>query len=181
MSASPLKIAITGPESTGKSVLSIQLAEHYGTVFVPEYARRYLDQLGRPYTKDDILVIARGQLQSEQEFLQKAKGFLFCDTELIVAKIWSEVKYGSCDEWILENMIRNRYDLYLLCNIDLPWENDPQREHPHLRQYLFDLYEKELTGRTVPFVVISGSGEQRMMNAVKGIEAFFQGNVRLSH
>jgi nicotinamide riboside kinase len=169
-----LKVAITGPESTGKSMLSMQLAGHYGTLFVPEFARGYLDELGRPYTQEDILVIARGQLQSEQECLQKAKGFLFCDTELIVTKIWSEVKYGSCDEWIPENILSNRYDLYLLCNIDLPWENDPQREHPHLRPFLFDLYEKELIGRDLPYAVISGFGEQRLMNAINVIETFFQ-------
>jgi NadR type nicotinamide-nucleotide adenylyltransferase len=169
----PLKIAITGPESTGKSTLTMQLAEHFHTVFVSEYARGYIDRLGRHYVWDDILVIAQGQIASEQAMIKKAESMLFCDTELIVTKIWSDVKFGKCDPWILDKIRENKYDLFLLCDIDLPWEEDPQREDPHRRQFLFDLYENELSGYGFPFFVISGSGNQRLQNAVKVIETFF--------
>jgi NadR type nicotinamide-nucleotide adenylyltransferase len=167
------KIAITGPESTGKSLLSEQLARHYNTVWVPEYAREYIDGLNRPYNQQDILVIAKGQIRSEQTFYQKANSYLFCDTELIVTKIWSEVKYQNCDEWILAKIIENRYDLFLLCDIDLPWEEDPQREHPHKREFLFNLYKEELTGRGFPFFIISGFGNERLDNAIRVSETFF--------
>ncbi len=164
-----VKIAVTGPESTGKSLLSARLAERFRTVFVPEFAREYIDALDRPYVESDILAIAKGQMDSERRMEPRAKNFLFCDTELIVTKIWSEVRYGRCDPWILEAIERNRYDLFLLCDIDLPWEPDPQREHPHMRKYLFDLYFNELASRGFPFAVIGGSGNDRLENAVSAM------------
>ena len=169
----PLKIAITGPESTGKSILAEQLAEHYHTLWVPEYAREYINNLDHPYNQEDILEIARGQIRSETSIFRQTKELLICDTELMVTKIWSEVKYGKCDPWILNMLENHKYDLYLLCDIDLPWEEDPQREHPHEREYLFNLYKKELTGRALPFFVISGVGKKRLDNAIRVIETFF--------
>jgi NadR type nicotinamide-nucleotide adenylyltransferase len=167
-----LKIAVTGPESTGKSMLAERLAAHFNTVWVPEFAREFIDKLGRPYVPGDILTIAQGQVSYEEECLKKANGYLFCDTELIVTKIWSEFKYGSCDPWILDKIEENKYHLYLLCDIDLPWVEDPQREHPHLRRQLFDLYYLELSGRNLPFRVVSGAGNARLENALKHMEEF---------
>ena len=166
------RIAITGPESTGKSMLAEQLAAHYHTVWVPEYAREYLELLGKAYEEKDILLIARGQLSGEVSKLHLAENFLFCDTELLVTKIWSEVKYGRCHPWIPENIVKHHYDLYLLCDIDLPWEYDPLREHPDQRQYLFDLYYNELKIRNYPFDVVRGTGPDRLKNALKIIEDF---------
>jgi NadR type nicotinamide-nucleotide adenylyltransferase len=168
-----VKIAITGPESTGKSQLARELASEYKTTWVPEYAREYIDRLDRPYTREDILEIARGQVRNEEIQAGKAVGMLFCDTELIVTKIWSEVRYGSCDPWILDQISRNNYALYLLCNTDLPWEPDPQREHPHLREKLFELYRDELDSRKFPYFVVSGIGRERLQNAIAGIEKSF--------
>ncbi|MCX6246924.1 MAG: ATP-binding protein [Bacteroidetes bacterium] len=165
-----LKIAITGPESTGKSQLAEELAMHYHTVFVPEFARAYIDALDRPYNRKDISIIAEGQLREEHRLFRVATRMLFCDTELMVTKIWSEVKYGKCDPWILQQIEGNKYDLFLLCNIDLPWENDPQREHPHMREKLFSLYFDELTERGFPFRVVSGTGEERLKNAIGHLE-----------
>ena len=165
-----LKIAITGPESTGKSQLSRELAEHFNTVWVPEYAREYIDQLDGNYTREDILAIAKGQIRHECESMKKANKYLFCDTELIVTKIWSEVKYGECDPWILKMIEDNKYDLFLLCNIDLAWESDPQREHPHMREKLFEMYLNELTERNLPFRVVYGTGDARLKCAVSFVE-----------
>jgi NadR type nicotinamide-nucleotide adenylyltransferase len=168
-----VRIAITGPESTGKSMLSEALAGHFRSSWVPEYAREYIGNLKRPYGKEDILAIAKGQLEREKQANGTGGKLLFCDTELIVTKIWSEVKYGSCDPWILEKIAEHRYDLYLLCDIDLPWEYDPQREHPHMRQYLFDLYRAELTERKLPFEVINGLGDTRLKNAIEALRIHF--------
>jgi NadR type nicotinamide-nucleotide adenylyltransferase len=167
------KIAITGPESTGKSMLAEQLAAHYQTVWVPEYAREYLEILGKPYVESDILQIARGQLSAESALLVPANRYLFCDTELLVTKIWSEVKYNRCNPWILETIEAHRYDLYLLCDIDLPWQYDPLREHPDQRQFLFDLYHNELKNRRYPFAVVRGTGPDRLENAIQIIEMNF--------
>ncbi|MFH1159843.1 MAG: ATP-binding protein [bacterium] len=164
------RIAITGPESTGKSMLSQQLAEHYHTVWVPEYAREYLDQLSRPYQEQDILKIARGQLRKEKKLEAGAGRFLFCDTELLVTKIWSEFKYHRCDPWILRKLETHTYNLYLLCYIDTPWEYDPQREHPNLREQLFTLYHDEMHERRWNFRIVTGLGETRLQNAIKFIE-----------
>lgn len=163
------KIAITGPESTGKSMLAGQLALHFSTEWVPEYARNYLNKLGRPYVQEDILTIARGQIRLEDECEKKALKLMFCDTELIVTKIWSEFKYGSCDPWILGRINSGFYDLFLLCDVDLPWVDDPLREHPQSRRQLFDLYYSELEHRKFPFRVVSGLNEKRLENALKAI------------
>ncbi len=166
------KIAITGPESTGKSMLAEQLAVRYHTCWVPEFARSYLETLGRPYEERDILTIARQQLHSEQSMLKNAGGYLFCDTEFLVTRIWSLVKYGRCHPWIENQFLNHRYDLYLLCDIDLPWQYDPLREHPGRRAFLIDFYRKELTAAGFPFFVVSGTGPDRLEHAMKIIETF---------
>ncbi len=169
--ASIRKIAITGPESTGKSWLASGLAAHYNTAFVPEFARGFIDQLGRPYEYDDLLQIAKGQLSAEAKIEKQARDCMFCDTELIVIKIWSLHKYGKCHPFILEQIEQKRYDLYLLCDVDLPWQYDEQREHPHLRQYFFNWYRKELEDYGFNYSVVSGQGEERLMSAVNAVES----------
>jgi len=167
------RIAITGPESTGKSTLSARLANHYQTVWVPEYARGYLAQLNRPYTIDDILMIAKGQAKSEKTLLKKTGQILFSDTELIVTKVWSEHAFGICPAWILRGIEQQRYDLYLLAGIDIPWQPDPQREHPHLREYFYQLYRQELQERNLNFVEIWGNESERLNKAIEAVEAVF--------
>lgn len=165
-----IKIAITGPESTGKSMLAQQLAAHYHTLWVPEYARHYLQQLGRQYHYDDILHIAQQQQRSQQAFEELSFDLLFSDTELLVTKIWCEVKYGRCHEWIDENLQKQDYDLYLLTDVDLPWEYDALREHPHQRKMLFELYRNALEKYRFPYTVVSGIGEQRLRNAAEAVD-----------
>jgi len=167
-----IKVAITGPESTGKSSIAKQLAEYFHTVFVPEFAREYIDKHNRPYTYPDILEIAKGQLQRETELYPKANKIIFCDTEFLVTKIWSENAFKKCEEWILKTIKDHKYDLYLLMNIDLEWESDPQREHQHLREYFFNLYYNELSLRKLPFKIISGQKEERLKNAVMAVNEF---------
>ena len=168
-----IRIAVTGPESTGKSLLSEQLAMHYRTAWVPEYSREYLNTLERPYDYEDILQIAKGQHERENKLISKSNRFLFCDTEPIVTKIWCEVKYQKCHPWITEQIRLNPYDHYLLCNIDLPWEDDPLREHPDKREFLFSLYQNELSKRKLPFSIISGIGNKRLQEAIKVIDKSF--------
>ncbi|MBD1398289.1 ATP-binding protein [Pontibacter sp. JH31] len=165
-----LKVAITGPESTGKSTLSEQLAAHYNTVWVPEYARTYIGALGRPYTLQDIEAIARGQLALEERLSQQATDLLFVDTDLLVIKIWSEHAFGSCPDWVLQQLKQQDYNLYLLMGVDLPWEPDPQREHPHLRQYFYDWYKRELEALQVPYVEVSGQHASRLEKALRHVD-----------
>ncbi|MBC34933.1 MAG: ATPase [Bacteroidetes bacterium] len=160
------KIAITGPESTGKSILTDQLANFFQTIWVQEYARTYIDHLNRPYEQKDILQIAKNQVQQVDLFSKKADDLLFVDTELLVTKIWSEVKYGECDPWIIDQFEKQDYDLYLLCAVDLPWEPDPQREHPEMRHKLFKIYQENLEKYKLNYKIVKGSGSERLMNAV---------------
>ncbi len=161
------KIALVGPESSGKSSLSSALATHFHTTYVEEYARTFIDKLNRPYTEADLLSIALGQKKNEQAKLPHAKKFLFCDTNLLVIKIWSQLKYGRVAPEILQIMDLESYHLHLLLAPDIPWEADPQREHPHLREELFAIYLSELQQAKVPFHIISG--ENRLEKAVKRI------------
>lgn len=165
------KIAVVGPESTGKSLLSEQMANHYQTVWVPEFAREYLNNLGHEYVYDDLSVIARQQLLAEDKAAESSNNLLFCDTNLIVIKVWSDFKYGHTEPWIIEEIKRRKYDLHLLCDIDLPWEDDPLREHPYQRKELFDIYVKELETFDLHYKVISGIGKTRLQNAVEIIRA----------
>jgi NadR type nicotinamide-nucleotide adenylyltransferase len=168
------KVAIIGPECTGKSWLSEKLAGHYQTVWVPEYARSYLDSIGRPYTRDDLTIIAKGQLMLEDDYATRANGLLFCDTNLWVVKVWSEHKYGSCDPWILDQIHERRYDVHFLSFIDIPWEADPQREHPHMRKYFYDVYFDELTRSGSVFYEIKGLHEKRLEQAINYLEPLFR-------
>lgn len=164
------KIAVVGPESTGKSTLAQALAEHYKTVWVPEYARGYLDQLMIPYEQSDLIKIANGQLRLEDEWQTIANKLLICDTNLIVIKIWSEFKFGTCSEEIKEKMQNRKYDLHLLTDIDVPWQPDPQREHPDKRKELFELYEAELKNQNILYSIIRGENQERIESAIKTID-----------
>lgn len=179
------KVVILGPESTGKSTLSEQLAQHYNTVWVPEYARIYLHDHGMKYSYEDLLTIAKGQLALEDTYLddfeKKSVGKLpvtsrhlpfFVDTNMYVMKIWCEFVFGKCHDWILHQIARREYDLYLLCDIDLPWIRDELREYPDLesRKKLFLLYKDVMVHQAVPWVRIHGSYHQRFVKAVAAVD-----------
>jgi galactose mutarotase-like enzyme/nicotinamide riboside kinase len=164
-----LRVSLTGPESTGKSTLAAQLAAHYGTSFAPEFAREYLADSGPHYTAEDLEEIARGQLAAEAAAVAEATAnghpIVFFDSDLLVIKIWFEHSFGTCPEWILQAVARQHYDLVLLMGVDLPWQPDPLREHPHLRQHFYDLYQRELREQMSNFAEISGNGDRRFDKA----------------
>ena len=167
----PRKIVVNGPESTGKSTLSASLAAALGTVWNPEYARSYLEGLGRPYEQPDLLHIAKGQLAAEDALAPSAKDFLVCDTDLYVVKVWSEAKYGACDRRILEAIAVRKYDLYLLTGIDMPWVDDPLREHgaAEERAYFYHQYRDIVQQSGAPWADIRGSEEERLSVALDAI------------
>lgn len=165
-----IRVILTGPESTGKSTLAKQLATHFQTNYVPEYARQYIDELNRPYSYEDILHIAKGQKRQEEQLVQTAHQYLFCDTGILVTKIWCEYVYGKCHDWIIEQLEeqqkqKNAY--YLLMDIDIPWIADKQRQNPHDRKELFDRYEQELKTMGAVYHIISGTFEERLNQAIE--------------
>lgn len=164
------RISITGPECTGKTWLSKKLAGHYHTSWVPEYSVEYLQKKGSTYSIEDILNIAKGQLYSEDKFAENTNAILFCDTDMLVNKIWSKKVFGEVPGWIDSMVSEHMYDLYLLCFPDIMWRPGPFRENPDDREILFRLYEQELIKHEFPYKIVTGDGEQRFKNAVNFVD-----------
>ena len=181
------KIAIIGPESTGKSTLSEALAEHYHTTWAKEYAREFLHTNGPDYQYEDLLSILDGQINNEEqawkelmkdERLPKEALPLFCDTEMQVLRIWSEYVFGKCDNRILRAVAERQYDLFLLCDIDLPWEPDELREYPDIarRRELFSHYQEAMLGQHKPWKIIRGENQERLDLAIGYVDELLQSN-----
>jgi NadR type nicotinamide-nucleotide adenylyltransferase len=170
VSAHIKKVVVIGPECTGKSELSQFLAGHFKTEWVAEYARAYLNKLIRSYEQSDLTKITHGQVRMEEEWMQDANKILICDTNAIVVKVWSEFKFGNCEPEILEVIQKRKYDLYLLTYIDIPWEEDPQREHPDKREHFFEIFKNEVEKSGVPYVIIDGVREERRRKGIEAIE-----------
>ena len=163
-----LKIIVTGTESSGKTTLCKALSKHYNLPFTKEFAREYLTDLGKNYLQEDLLEIAKGQLENEQLITNNQQISLH-DTDLITLKIWSDYKYGNCNNWILEQIekqkVENRF--YLLCKPDLKWDYDPLRENPNDRDDLFAIYKKELERLGHNYFIVEG--EERFQRAIQKI------------
>jgi NadR type nicotinamide-nucleotide adenylyltransferase len=181
------KIVVVGPESTGKSSLCKQLAEHYQTIWVEEYAREYLLKKGTDYSFENLLDIAKGQIALEElavgrwplaekdpheQQTTNNEQLLFIDTNMYVMKVWCEFVFDKCHHWILNRIVERAYDLYLLCNVDLPWVKDELREYPDLlnRQKLYHHYKDILINQQVPWVDISGDYKERLEKAVDAVD-----------
>ena len=166
------KIAIVGPESTGKSTMSAYVAEHYSTVWVPEFARGYCEKLTEPPTWQDEINMFYGQLALEKEYLPKANKIMICDTTFITVKIWSDQIFGRSPQEVLDELPRHPYDLYLLLNIDLPWQDDPLRDFPDKREHFMQVWHQELKALDANYVLVSGIGPERYRNAIQAIDDF---------
>lgn len=166
------KIAVVGPESTGKSTISAQLAAHYNTVWVPEYAREYCAALIAPCTWQDEINMFRGQIKLEKQMLLQANKILICDTTFITVKIWSDHIFGESPREVIDELPKRPYDLYLLMNIDLAWQDDPLRDFPHMREHFMEVWHKELKALDADYHIISGSDQQRLANAIEKVNGF---------
>lgn len=165
------RISITGPESTAKSWLTKELAKHYNSCFVEEYSREYLVKKST-YNKEDILQIAKKQLINEEDIASRCNSVIFCDTDLLVNKIWSAYVFNECDTWIENEFLKHEYGLYLLCFPDIDWEYDPLRENPKNRLDLFEMYETELIKAGFNYKIIKGLGNNRLYNAVRFVDEY---------
>ena len=166
-----VKVVVYGPESTGKTTLAMELAEYYQTEWVPEYAREYLQDVWnreqRTCEPHDLLPIAEGQMRLENELSKKAERILICDTDLLETKVYSEAYYvGSCDPILEKYALENTYDLYLLTNIDIPWEKDDLRDKPNERERMFSYFKNALEKYQRDFVILSGDKPTRLKTAI---------------
>ena len=168
------RIVITGPESTGKTELAKDLAKKWGTVCIPEYARYYIENLDHPYDYDDVVRIARHQITQEDQYAAKIEnGILFFDTWLIITKVWLDLVFGKCPDWVAEHISSSKIDLFLVCATDLPWIADPVRENGgDKREQLFQIYCDEIRSFGFKYEVISGTGETRTSNALKALTKY---------
>ncbi|MEM8928589.1 MAG: ATP-binding protein [Bacteroidota bacterium] len=170
-----VKIVLYGPESTGKTTLAKQLAERYNTVWVPEYARDYLqkkwDETQEICTLEDLIPIAEGQMAAENLRAKQANMVLICDTDILVTKVYSEAYFdGYCDPILEENALKNSYDLYFLTGIDVPWVQDDLRDRPNERQLMFNLFKTALEKYRRTFIILEGTQEKRLKKAVMEID-----------
>lgn len=179
-----VKVVLFGPESTGKTTLSIQLAKHYNTVWVEEYARPYLQEKWNLERKTcepkDILPIAQGQINLENKLAKKADKLLICDTDLLETKVYSEEYYGGYVHPDLEKAAKeNQYDLYLLTYIDTPWEADDLRDRPEQRKEMFYAFENALKKYNRPYILLQGNKETRLQNAIAEIDTILKSKSNL--
>ncbi len=170
-----VKIVLFGPESTGKTTLSQQLARHYNTVWAPEFAREYLQNKWNNYRKtcsnEDLIPIAIGQMKLENDLAKKADQVLICDTDLLETKVYSQEYYGGFVDAKLDKAAKeNQYDLYLLTYIDTPWEADDLRDRPELRLEMFKAFEKALKAHNKNYIVLKGDKETRLKKATNAID-----------
>jgi len=170
-----LRVVLYGPESTGKTTLAKALADHYQTSWVPEFARSYLqekwDKQQAVCTLADLPIIAQGQLAAENTAIAQANRLIFCDTNILVTKVWSETHFeGYCAPELNTILAQTHYDLYLLTSIDVPWEKDDLRDRPNDREQMFIYFKQQLEAYNFPFLVLEGSLEGRIQKAVNTID-----------
>lgn len=189
-----IKVVAIGPESTGKTTLCELLARHYNTLWCPEYAREYLLKHGMNYNYDNLLFVAKQQLTMEDKYIQSTvhgkqsaandsplnthhSPLLFIDTDMYVMKVWCEFVFDKCHKWILEQIANRSYDLYLLCNIDLPWTQDELREYPDPapRKKLYQIYKDIMINQSTPWIEISGTADERLQRAIKAVDQLVAG------
>ena len=175
-----IKVVLFGPESTGKTTLSQQLARYYNTVWVPEYAREYLQEKWNNERKTcepkDLLPIAEGQMRLENQLSDKATKILICDTDLLETKVYSEAYYvGHCDPLLEKYALKNHYDLYLLTYIDTPWVGDDLRDKPDERDKMFNYFKETLEKYDRNFIILEGDRGARLKTAVSTIDGMMEG------
>lgn len=169
MESRPQIFACVGPESTGKTTLCKQLAEHFKGSFVPEFARQYLEERNENYTQHDLITIAKGQRKLEQEAIAQHPSPIFCDTDVVVVMVWHEFKYGEKSAE-LENLFKLQPERkYLLTYPDLTWQDDPLRENPNDLNAIFELYVSTLNRLGVDYSVVKGTGSDRLENAIAAL------------
>ena len=171
----PFKVVAFGPESTGKTTLVSSLADHFSADWIPEFARTYLEE--KEELPDEICLpadidpIVKGQCALEDQALSKAQDIIFMDTNPLQTKVYTDIYFDHFHSDILDRAIRERqYDLYLLTDIDIPWENDPLRDQPQNRKEIFFIFEKALQSRQLPYVRISGDHQQRIERSIDAIK-----------
>ena len=176
-SSSCIRVVFFGPESTGKTTLAKALAAAFQTRWVPEFAREYLEekraQTGEICTSEDIYPIAEGQMRLENEAVQHANTFLFCDTNLLSTEVYAKAYFdGWCDTRLIEANKVNHYDIYFLTDIDVPFEQDLLRDRPHQRQEMLAAFKTALDEYNITYTILQGSHEARILQVMDYLKQY---------
>jgi HTH-type transcriptional regulator, transcriptional repressor of NAD biosynthesis genes len=171
------RVAIVGAESTGKTTLAQNLAQHFHTVWVPEYGREYTEVtvgpdavFGYQWKTEEFVHIARRQIELEDQLAEQANRVLICDTDALATAIWHERYLGSRSPEVEEIARGHSYDLYLLTGVDIPFVQDGIRDGEHLREWMTERFRQELERRHLPWFPLQGSYAERFRTAVTAIE-----------
>jgi nicotinamide riboside kinase len=167
-------IVVTGPESTGKTMISAYLARHLACPWIPEYARIYLGSLARPYHYDDLIHIAETQIRQKNEIEKIGTSLVVLDTWLIITKVWFIEVFKSYPLWLDEEIGKHKIDLFVICKPDIPWIPDPLRENGgEKRDYLMNRYIDEIKNTGMDFIIIGGRNNERYSNALNAVKTQF--------
>ena len=167
-------IVVTGPESTGKTMISAYLARHLDCRWIPEYARDYVGKLNRSYNYNDLVHIAETQVSRKNEIETTKDSILILDTWLIITKVWFMEVYNKYPDWLDEEIVKNKIDLFVICKPDIPWVQDPLRENGgEKRDYLMKRYVEEIRNTGWDFIIIGGMGNDRYHNALQAVQMHF--------
>ena len=169
MESRPQIFACVGPESTGKTTMCNQLALRFEGTVVPEFAREYLTSKGGNYQQKDLITIAEDQLTLENQAISDGHELIFCDTDLLVVKVWHEFKYGESSNEIDSLLSKQQSRKYLLTYPDLDWESDPLRENPNDLFEIFTYYENKLLEMGADYRIVRGIGDERLKSAIEAI------------
>ena len=178
-----LRIVLYGPESSGKTTLAKALAKEFETTWVPEFARNYLqekwDQKKEVCSLEDLIIIAKGQINQENNLIEDANEFLFCDTNVLITKAWSETHFnGYCAPEIQYWVDTFKYDHYFLTDIDVPWQADDLRDSPNSRKQMFDYFENLLKNKKASYTLLKGNLNLRLGKAKKTLETLKKNDIR---
>jgi HTH-type transcriptional regulator, transcriptional repressor of NAD biosynthesis genes len=171
------RVAIVGAESTGKTTLAQNLAQHFHTVWVPEYGREYTEVtvgpdavFGYQWKTEEFVHIARRQIEIEDQLADQANRVLICDTDALATAIWHERYLGSRSPEVEEIACARHYHLYLLTDVDIAFVQDGIRDGEHRRGWMTERFRQELEARHLPWLLLQGSHAQRFRTAVTAIE-----------
>lgn len=169
-------MVVVGAESTGKTTLAMALADLYGAPLVEEFSREYLATIGTAYEQIDLVHIARGQWRREQSARVASRGLLLVDTDLLVIRIWSEVKYGVVPAFVRAQIQQLQRDHSLRCYVltqpDIPWAADPLRENPDDRAELHIRYRQTLDDLSLPYIEVGGTHSARLQAVRAAIDTW---------
>lgn len=164
------KIAVVGPESTGKSTMAMYLSKEFNTTCVPEYARYYCQHLNRSYTLQDEVNMFYGQVALEEAIISTEPKIIICDTTILTVKIWCDYLFTQTPKEVTTEITNRKYDFYLLMDIDLAWQDDPLRDFPNEREYFLEIWKKELNELGANYMLISGQGNDRLQHGLDAVK-----------